>query len=90
MSKPLARLGEMSFEVGRMRPWGPLRKRAQSAKCVHKVYVKIANCLKNITLSVEWAHFNPRHAGPLDFPPPAGGGGAFERPPPHDLGSWSP
>ena len=34
--------------------------------------------------------FNPRPAGPLDFPPPAGGGGAFERPPPHDLGSWSP
>ena len=33
---------------------------------------------------------NPRPAGPLDFPPPAGGGGAFERPPPHDLGSWSP
>ena len=33
--------------------------------------------------------FNPRPAGPLDFPPPAGGGGAFERPP-HDLGSWSP
>ena len=32
--------------------------------------------------------FNPRPAGPLDFPPPAGGG-AFERPP-HDLGSWSP
>ena len=31
---------------------------------------------------------NPRPAGPLDFPPPAGGG-AFERPP-HDLGSWSP
>ena len=26
--------------------------------------------------------FNPRPAGPLDFPPPAGGGGAFERPPP--------
>ena len=25
--------------------------------------------------------FNPRPAGPLDFPPPAGGG-AFERPPP--------
>ena len=26
--------------------------------------------------------FNPRPAGPLDFPPPAGGGGgAFERPP---------
>ena len=26
--------------------------------------------------------FNPRPAGPLDFPPPAGGGGGFERPPP--------
>ena len=25
--------------------------------------------------------FNPRPAGPLDFPPPAGGGGAFECPP---------
>ena len=34
-------------------------------------------------------YVNPRPAGPLDFPPPAGGGGAFERPP-HDLGSWSP
>ena len=31
-----------------------------------------------ITISV----YNPRPAGPLDFPPPAGGGGAFERPPP--------
>ena len=27
------------------------------------------------------ARVNPRPAGPLDFPPPAGGGGAFERPP---------
>ena len=26
--------------------------------------------------------FNPRPAGPLDFPPPAGGGGVFEHPPP--------
>ena len=34
-------------------------------------------------------YINPRPAGPLDFPLPAGGG-AFERPPPHDLGSWSP
>ena len=25
---------------------------------------------------------NPRPAGPLDFPPPAGGGGVFEHPPP--------
>ena len=30
---------------------------------------------------------NPRPAGPMNFPPPAGGG-AFERPL-HDLGSWS-
>ena len=33
--------------------------------------------------------FNPRPAGPLDFPPPAGGGGGVWTPP-HDLGSWSP
>ena len=32
---------------------------------------------------------NPRPAGPLDFPPPAGGGGRLNAPP-HDLGSWSP
>ena len=32
-------------------------------------------------------HLNPRPAGPLDFPPPAGGG---RNAPPHDLGSWSP
>ena len=31
---------------------------------------------------------NPRPAGPLDFPPPAGG--RLNAPPPHDLGSWSP
>ena len=31
---------------------------------------------------ITWKWFNPRPAGPLDFPPPAGGGGAFERPPP--------
>ena len=27
------------------------------------------------------AEINPRPAGPLDFPPPAGGGGVFEHPP---------
>ena len=44
-----------------------------------------------ILVDLSWnSLINPRPAGPLDFPPPAGGGGAFERPPPHDLGSWSP
>ena len=31
----------------------------------------------------EWVHnINPRPAGPLDFPPPAGGGGRLNAPPP--------
>ena len=36
---------------------GPLRKRTPSAKRAHKVYVKIANCLKHRTMSVKRAHF---------------------------------
>ena len=38
-------------------PWGPLRKGAPSAKRAHKVYVKIANCLKNSTMSVKGSIF---------------------------------
>ena len=45
----------------------------------------------NVIVEDQLTHnFNPRPAGTPDFPPPAGGGGAFERPLPHDLGSWSP
>ena len=34
------------FRGGGTRLWGPLRKRAPSAKRAHKVYAKITNCLK--------------------------------------------
>ena len=56
----VSRPGEMSSEVGGGgggQALGPLRKRAQSAKRAHKVYVKIANYLKNSTMPVKRAHF---------------------------------
>ena len=57
----------------------------------HEVKLFWNEVAEKVNQKLKLSHrFNPRPAGPLDFPPPAGGGGAFERPPPHDLGSWSP
>ena len=51
------------FRGGGIRPWGPLWKRPPSAKRTHKLHVRIANCLKNSTMSVWRAHF--KNSGPL-------------------------
>ena len=50
MAKP--RLGEMSSEVGGPGLEGPYGKGTQAPRA-HKVYAKIANCLKNSTTSVK-------------------------------------
>ena len=61
------------------------RKRSQIFIIIAAMFLAQAlNNIKNISLSPLnqiALYFNPRPAGPLDFPRPAGGGG-FEHPPP--------
>ena len=72
------------YRGGGTRIWGPLRKRAPSAKRAHKVYSKIANCLKNSTMSVKRAHFSKYRVplGPYQEIKFMGPGGGTGPPPP--------
>ena len=38
--------------------------------------------MAKVAETATWERVNPRPAGPLDFPPPAGGGGRLNAPPP--------
>ena len=77
MAKP--RPGEMSSEVGGPGLEGPYGKGTKRQRA-HKVYAKIANCLKNSTMSVKFGPVLETSAALQSLPRdkiygPGGGGG---------------